>query len=169
MALIIEDGTGKADANSYDSLANIQAYLTARGRTASVISAIDDAVIIQATQNIDNLYRDKFSGYQSSEEQSLEYPRIGSMRGIWYVDSDEIPQKLKNALAEMCFYQADGVEINPATQTGIKRVREKVDVLETEIEYTGSTAISTEKVVLTNVINELKPLFNNINGVIRRG
>lgn len=183
MALIIEDGTGKSDANAYDSLENIRAYLIARGRMTVAEEGeepdietvytpnITEGMVIQATQDIDNLYESLFSGLRAVDGQALAFPRSDAYMFGQAVADYTVPQRIKNALAEMCLYAASGIDSTPIVQTGVKLYRAKVDVIEEETEYSGSGTVNSSG-VLTRVVNELKPLFNpsygSFNGIIRR-
>lgn len=79
MAMVIEDGTGVADAESYVSISEATAYAEKMGHsawlTASVTDAQREAALRQATAYIDSRYR--FRGRQSARTQALEWPRDG--------------------------------------------------------------------------------------------
>jgi hypothetical protein len=80
MALVVEDGTGLANAESYVSVANCVAYATARG---GVFPGTDvpgsEAALRRATAFIDNTYRTRFTGYRTFRRaQALEWPRVGA-------------------------------------------------------------------------------------------
>lgn len=78
MALIVEDGTGMADANSYESVENADAYFTARGITAwSGSDPVKEAALIAATEYVDIRWRGKLKGkLQFPDTQVLLFPRI---------------------------------------------------------------------------------------------
>jgi hypothetical protein len=91
MALIVEDGTGKADAQSYVDVAGADAYHAARGNAAWATSTAEDgtattrpaeereAALLRATAFIDATYRDRFPGYRArGRAQALEWPRVGA-------------------------------------------------------------------------------------------
>lgn len=78
MALIVEDGTGMADANSYESVENADAYFSARGITAwSGNGPVKEAALIAATEYVDIRWRGKLKGeLQFPDTQALLFPRI---------------------------------------------------------------------------------------------
>lgn len=83
MALIVEDGTGKPDANSYVSLAVALDYAQTRGIAAwtadGAADATRSAALIRATAFIDATYRGRFPGYRTQgRRQGLEWPRVGA-------------------------------------------------------------------------------------------
>jgi hypothetical protein len=121
MALIVEDGTGLANADSYVSVAAFKAYADAHG---SDYSAFTDLQIEQAarraSQFIDT-YRGRFPGYRVHRRaQGLEWPRYGAYvelaesgtldhlpyrgtiydPGYDYVASTAVPVEIVNATCE---------------------------------------------------------------------
>lgn len=103
MALVVEDGTGKEDADSYVELADAVAYAAARGLTFPASPAGPaEAALIRATAAIDATYRARFPGQRTNgRAQSLEWPRkyAGDAAGEPIAD-DEIPQEVINATCE---------------------------------------------------------------------
>lgn len=176
MALIIEDGTGKADASSYDSIENINAYLLARGKiteteTEGVYTPeITETTAIYATQSLDNLYEPTLQGERAVDGQALAFPRTGIVMFGRDVALNTVPLRIKNAIAEMCLLIASGVDVSPIIETGIKRKFEKVGPITEETEFSGS-GVTGGTGVLSTVVNELKPLLKQggaSNGIIRR-
>jgi hypothetical protein len=137
MALIVEDGTGKSDANALVSLAEVTAYHLLRGNAAWAAIATDalkEAAIVKATDYIGQVYRLRWSGYRFSDTQALDWPRFEVPRkdsvSIWsYWPYDEVPTEVKNACAELAL-KASTDELSPDLGQGV--VREKVDVIEVE-------------------------------------
>lgn len=92
MAFVVEDGTGKSDANSYASVAQADAYFFDRMITGwSGTTTEKQAYLIKATDYIDTRFGRKFISSKSSETQSLEFPRV---------DISGIPAKLIMATCE---------------------------------------------------------------------
>ena len=93
---------GAADANSYASVAEADAYLAVRGDTATwtaLTPGEKEAKLQWAAIYLDTL---NFRGTRSTSTQALQWPRIG----VWDRDGfevDGIPQALKNAQSEMAF------------------------------------------------------------------
>ena len=75
MSLIVEDGTGLANADSYASAATADAYATAMGLTAwaTATAGQKDIALRRATQYIDARYT--FRGQRVTEAQALQWPR----------------------------------------------------------------------------------------------
>jgi len=100
MAIIVEDGTGLATANSYVTLADSLAYHvdTAPAWVAST-DALRTAALIKATRYIDGKYRRRFSSEKLSQAQALEWPRSWATdkRGYELVG---VPGAIKSATCE---------------------------------------------------------------------
>jgi hypothetical protein len=110
MALILikEDGTGKADANSYASAADgdtyHEAHLYATAWTGA-LTATKEAALVMATRLIDAEYQ--FNGVKTKEDQALQWPRTdcrdpdadGWNGGT--VPEDEVPRAVINATCEL--------------------------------------------------------------------
>ncbi len=75
MALIAEDGTGRADADSYVTLAFADAYHLAMGNAAwaETLPDVRESALRRATQYIDTRYR--FQGEPLTSTQALSWPR----------------------------------------------------------------------------------------------
>ena len=103
MPLIVEDGTGLPDADSYVSVTDCEAYATARGMTFSASPADDaEAALRRATAWVDGSFRARFPGRRrNGRGQALEWPRIGAedQEGNAIADN-EIPVEIVQATCE---------------------------------------------------------------------
>lgn len=104
MALVIEDGTGKSDAESYLSVTDVGTYHTNRGNAAwTGTDAVKEAALRKATAYLDNVYRHRWPGVRRLSTQALDWPRGDA----YYLDDyssiaiDVIPQAVKDATAEL--------------------------------------------------------------------
>lgn len=133
MALIVEDGSIVANANSYNSRADIIAYAAARG----VVLADDDTTDVLAIKAMDYLALsdNDWKGEPVSPTQSLAWPRKGAIpTGSRTAFPDNaIPVQVKKAQCELAVIANSGVALIPTTSAETAFVtREKVDVIETE-------------------------------------
>lgn len=156
MALIIEDGTVVANANSYVTLVEARAYALARGVT---LSGTDSEVEILAIKAMDYLeaQRGKYQGRKTDpDNQVLQWPRKEV-----YIDCDEvvdqntIPQELKDAQCQLIIEGHNSVVLQPNLTSGEVR-REKLPHLEIEYNDKGGSSVSP---VMTAVRSLLDPLF----------
>lgn len=82
MALVVEDGTGVVNADSYASLATVDAFQAARGGTAwAAASAPNREIAIRRATDYLDLYH--ISGEQLSSTQSLSWPFESPLTDSW--------------------------------------------------------------------------------------
>lgn len=123
MSLIIEDGSGKSDAESFISVVDASTYFTARGNTTwdaldtGEETAAREAVLRKATDYMTAVYRDRWEGVRYTEDQALCWPRAGVVRDSWSVDIDEIPTEVKHVCAELALKSASAA-LNPDLKQG---------------------------------------------------
>lgn len=79
MSLIVEDGSGMADAESYTSVTEAGIYHANFGNTAwaALTVAQQEAALRNATQYMLATYRTRWLGLRASIVQALDWPRIG--------------------------------------------------------------------------------------------
>lgn len=133
MALVIEDGTGKADSNSYVEVSEAQAYATARGITLPA----DESLLIKAMDYLE-AQRARYQGAKTNPGvQALQWPRTGVILDCSYALPDNvIPVELKNAQMQLALEVFAGNTLLPSSDGRVVK-REKVDVIEREF-MTGS-------------------------------
>lgn len=136
MAIVIEDGTGVADANSYATRAELIAFAALRGVTIPDVDA-SDVHLIKAMDYLETL-ASRYVGTRTYETQLLSWPRTDAFfRDIDY-PVDEIPTTLKKAQLQLAVYSFQGIDLAPA-------VHEKFVISETvgPISTTYSQAVNT--------------------------
>lgn len=132
MAIIVEDGTGKTDSNSYVTTVEMDAFFTDRGFTIPATEAEKEALLIKAKDYLETY---SYRGTRNTREQALSWPRTGVTIDGFAIGSDEIPTELKNAQMQAAY---DLQSNDPLAVTGKGVKREKVDVIEVEYENGGS-------------------------------
>ena len=156
--IVIEDGTGKTDSNSYASEPELTTYATDRGITISGTNAV---LLIQA---MDYIEQQSFKGNKGTDTQALQWPRWGVVVDSYYVSNDSIPDLLKEAQMEVAL----GIDAgnNPLASVSRETKREKVG--EIEVEYMDRAYDSTH---LKAVDNKLRKLLKHggMNAVVIRG
>lgn len=134
MAIVVEDGTGLATANSYVTEAEATAYATDRGVSLAGVSA----KLFQAMDYLES-YRDRYQGERTwpvgtvdhPEAQALQWPRTGVVVEGQDLAADAIPDLLRKAQMQMCIELQNGY--NPfASSSGQVVKKTKVDVIEKE-------------------------------------
>jgi hypothetical protein len=133
MALIVEDGTAKADATSYVSVSDLRGFATARGITMSAVDADCEALLLQAMDFL-LTKRGKWKGERSTSTQALDWPRWGATNVYYRGDifpSTSIPVDLKNAqMALACEAVSANLQPNETPDTPGQIVRKKVGPIE---------------------------------------
>ncbi|MBI5385012.1 MAG: hypothetical protein HZA90_10040 [Verrucomicrobia bacterium] len=114
LTLIKEDGTGKADANSYASVADGDAYFDGHlyaSQWTAATTANKEKALVFATRLIDA--ERQFKGVKSTETQALQWPRAncpdpdrgkaeGRMQNAeCYLASDQVPSAVVKATCEL--------------------------------------------------------------------
>lgn len=143
MAFTTEDGTIVAGANSYVTVAYADTYHDDRGNTSwTGTDAVKQAALIKATDYVDQNY--DFNGYIYDEDQALNWPR-----SIFNADTDEIPDKLQQAVC-MLALEALSEDLNPTLGRNVKR--EKVDVI--EVEYQDGASMSKTRPAIYGLLKD---------------
>ncbi|ATH99537.1 DnaT-like ssDNA-binding protein [Alcaligenes faecalis] len=79
MSLVVEDGAGLPDADSYVSVSDADSYAVAMGHVSWLATGVTEAqketALRRATQYVDSRYRYKNS--KLNPDQALEWPRVG--------------------------------------------------------------------------------------------
>jgi hypothetical protein len=139
MSLIVEDGSIVADANGYITVLFLDTYWADRDDKLQQTKEAKEAAVIVATQYVD--LNNSWNGAIVDSTQALDWPRSG-------VQDDEgrtvlstvIPEQLKSAVAEYAKRQLTAPLQPDVSELGtVKRVKKKVDVIETETEYSDNT------------------------------
>lgn len=170
MAILVEDGSGLAEAVSYATVEAADAYHSARGNTAWTGSAADkEAALIRATTYIDGVYRLRFLGHIAALTQALEWPRAyawTSDRGV--LPSNAIPRAVVHATCECALREIEAPgSLSPDVSPGEQIVSETVGPL--SVDYDGSVASgSTGEVlpILVAVDRALAPVLRSSAGAL---
>lgn len=113
--LIVEDGSGKPDAEAYVDEAYVTAYFAGlAGNPAWTNATVPqrEAAIRAATSYLDNAYAGRWLGYRTSSEQRLDWPRSGVTVDGVYVPPSPLTRYLTEACADLCGHaltQPDGL------------------------------------------------------------
>lgn len=96
MALIVEDGSIVANANSYISLADARTYLATLGYSLSADDVTAEQELVRAYDYV-NSFEGSYQGYRVDSAQTGSFPRYDVYLNNFLVDSNEIPETLKQA------------------------------------------------------------------------
>lgn len=130
MALVIEDGTIVAGANSFVTRAQIIAYAAARG----VVLPDEDATDINAILAMDFIFTQCFKGELVEDDQPLPFPRKGLVAGDEEPDFEyQIPVGIVNAQLQLALDAANGIILSPSSNPTGDLKRTKVGPIEREL------------------------------------
>ena len=131
MALIIEDGSIVANANSYVTRADYIAYALARG----VVIASSDAADVQLVKAAEFIgaHEANLKGYLVQRDQPLSFPRHDIVIDDWYWSSTEIPRQVILCQMALAMDINAGVDlynkpVNPSLAVKSERVEGAVAV-----------------------------------------
>ena len=135
--IIIENGTGVENSNTYLSIDEFQDIADMLGHSYTGWSTDETmARLIRSTIILDSTYRNSYPGTRLKNEQGLEWPR----RQAHYYDGgtindDVVPKEVKYAQVEMVFALGNNLQPVVNINGSIKEERVKVDVIEDQKKY----------------------------------
>lgn len=116
MALVVEDGTGKSDAESYISVTDADTYFSNRGNATwtALTTAAKEQSLRKAADFMGQLYRERWAGVRVKSAQALDWPRYDVPRRDYgdYYSSTAVPEEVKRACAELA-YKASSETLAP--------------------------------------------------------
>lgn len=112
ITVTVEDGTGKADANSYISVEAASAYHAANFHTAAAWAALTAdqkaQAVITASRMLDQQFT--WNGKRTVAAQAMQWPRsyvpnpvAGQPEEDDYIEEDEVPPEIINACAQLAY------------------------------------------------------------------
>lgn len=134
MALVIEDGSGVAGANSYATLSFIRGYASARGITLTSDDAALEVDVIKAMDYLESK-RAEYQGLKVFSDQSLQFPREGVYVDSIPVESTVVPSLIKSALAQLVIElsnDADGDIMPNSTGYAVSKTKVGDGIVETQ-------------------------------------
>jgi hypothetical protein len=144
--LVVEDGTGLSDANTYVSLAECASYHDLQGNTlwASATESDQVVAVVRATSYMQTRWT--FTGKPVQATQALSFPKAWSFKDKQGADvSGTVPTEIKQATMEYALAVLGTgtlVDLAPALDQSDPRTitykREKTGPMEEETRYAGS-------------------------------
>ncbi len=144
MAIIVEDGTAKVDAESYATVEQVDTYQSTRGVTlwATLSTNEKEQALRRATSYMSQAYRLRWQGCRATTTQALDWPRdlvprvdyyagagFGYGSDLNFYAADTVPTEVVQACCIAAFKAAFGdlaPDIEPLA------IREKVGPIEVE-------------------------------------
>jgi hypothetical protein len=133
VALIVEDGTGLATAESYASVAEADLYHSNLGNTSwsALTTPQKEQYLRQATNFLVQRYRTRWKGWRAYTVQRLDWPRLGVFLDdvaayptggrlssfAYMVAVNAVPAQVKDATCEAAYIASTGTALTPPTLT----------------------------------------------------
>ena len=117
--MVVEDGTGLSNADSFVSVAYADTYFSTRNVTEWASLTNKEALLIKATDYIEAVYSEAWKGTTLNDTQSLSFPRIID-------DATVYPDRLLKAVCELAYKANSGDLLVDVEQ---RTIEEKIDVI----------------------------------------
>lgn len=110
MPIIVEDGTGLADAEAYISVADADTYFAARGSAiwAALTTEQKEQALRAGSDYMAAVYGARWKGYRVTETQALDWPREDVVANGFDIDNDVVPAAVARANAELAVRASAG-------------------------------------------------------------
>jgi hypothetical protein len=156
VTIIVEDGSIVANANSYDSLANVRAYAEQRGIE---LPSSDDELGAMVIKAMDYLEALQYQGLKTDAfMQALQWPRQCVEIDETELADDTIPKQLKNALGALVLAVKEGIVLQPNFKPQDYVIEETVGPITTKYANPIEIGIQTR---MTAVDSILAPLLKS--------
>jgi hypothetical protein len=152
-SLVAETGAIVDGANTYITVAEAVAYATRRGVNLGTDGTAIAAMLIKAADYLDTK-ETAFQGQRVSSTQALCWPREYACLFDDDIDETTIPQRIKDAQAELVITLSQQVELMLSSNVSVKR--EKI-LNGIEVEYFSPTSTAR----LPKVDKLLQPLYKS--------
>ena len=165
--MIVENGTGLTDSNSYVSVVFADDYFSARGVSGWDALEVEqkEQALIRATDFIDNIFQ--WCGKKASAEQALRFPRV-NVRDYEGNVIEGIPTCLKQAVCDVAIVTANGKELFTTAKENGDVVSETITSL--SFTYSKTERTTTSKTLYDSVNTKLRGLYvDSTKGHIQMG
>lgn len=166
MAIVVEDGTGKADAEAYVSVAEFKDYcdkwgLDYTGQTDPQI----EVLLRKATNYMVTLFRASWQGCRVAQGQALDWPRYDVELEGYAFASNAIPAEVTAACCELAHIANTTPLLPTVSKRGLKSV--KIGPLAVSYDGDGNSAPA-----FVQAVRRLAPLLTaaasgNTVGLVR--
>lgn len=174
MAVIVEDGTGLSNANSYITVAYANAYFAERNVTSW--DALDDEVklasLIKGTDYFELRWSHLLIGEVYKDTQSLSFPRLDIGTPIYDLIDPTLligyatPEKIKRAICEYANRATSAELVTDISTTAGQATRVKIGVIEKETNFTANQKKPETFATYPAADNLIKPYLKSISGKV---
>lgn len=156
--MIVEDGTGLPNADSYVSIEFADSYFSARGFSAwaELTQAKKEQALIKATDFIDSIYQ--WHGKKLTAEQSLRFPRT-NLVDYEGQTVEGIPTCLKQAVCDAAQLSSGGTELFQTKNENGDVVSETITTLSFTYSKSDKSEQTTSTTLYDSINTKLRGLF----------
>ena len=159
MSLVVENGSGLSNAESYVFVVDCDAYHVAHGNTPTGITVTDKEIALRlATQYLEARYVGQWIGTRINSTMSLSWPRFNAEDpdGYW-IESNIIPQRLKDATCELALrkIQGDTLVADISEPGTVSAESVTVGPISTSTSYTGGKSQTKQYSIVDRLIGPL--------------
>lgn len=144
MALIVEDGSGRSDSESFASVADADAYWSLRGNPSdwtSANTAAKESALRAASDYVEARFAERWMGCRISTTQRMSWPRYGVYVDAVYVSSSAVPEQVRFATIELALRsltETDGLMPDIAEPGSIAAESVSLGEISTSTTYIGA-------------------------------
>ena len=156
--MIVEDGTGLPNADSYVSIEFADSYFSARGVTAwaTLTQTVKEQSLIKGTDFIDTIYQ--WKGKKTTSEQSLRFPRT-NLRDYEGQEIEGIPTCLKQAVCDAAQMVSSGTQLFQTKNENGDVVSETITTLSFTYSKSDKSQQTTQTTLYDTINTKLRGLF----------
>ena len=165
--MIVENGNGLPNADSYVSVEFADSYFSARGVSAwaSLTTEQKEQALIRGTDFIDNVFQ--WCGKKATAEQSLRFPRV-NLKDYEGNAIEGIPNCLKQAVCDVAIVASNGTELFEVSEHNGDVLSETITSL--SFTYSKTERSTTTKTLYDSVNTKLRGLYvDSSKGHIQMG
>lgn len=157
MPLVVEDGTGKLDAESYISFADAAQYHTDFGNQGwPTDQTRGEALLRRATAFIDGRWGARYKGIRLTVDQSLGWPRKYAFDDDGRVMRPSVlPKDLLRLAAEIALLLVTDPDFDQAIQRGLRNKSVKIGPIEESSSYDVNGTVVKRYPVLLRYVRTL--------------
>lgn len=123
MSIIVEDGTGLADAEAYCSVAAMRAYCDGRGLDLTGVTDLRIEQLLRAATDYLFDFTSSWQGQRLTSTQALDWPRTGVYLNGFAQPAAPLPAGLVQASAALAYKARTGPLVRDTTSAAVKRLK----------------------------------------------
>lgn len=156
--MIVENGTGLPNADSYVSVEFADSYFSARGVSDWVTLTTEkkEQALICGTDFIDSIYQ--WKGKKATSEQALRFPRV-NLVDYEGQPVEGIPTCLKQATCDASLLKANGTELFQTKNENGDVVSETITTLSFTYSKSDKSEATTSTTLYDSINTKLRGLF----------